>query len=462
MPKPTNLAEWGTGAAPITEPLLAEKQAGWAVSTKPPAQWFNWWMKLVHLWIVWLDAFESTAHTWSALQTFNAGITAASFGTAPGPGTPGVVSTNALAGATAAAIFGSTSAGGGSSALRGVSSHAAGYGARFENTAANGFGAYATGGTGLLGASSTRWGLMGSLTTGGVPFSDAAGVCGESNIAGFPSVFGQGATGAGGNGGHFFGSDADAESVAGGVGLKFRGGASSNADGTFHAGNGMEGQAGDATGDASLGYGSNGGKNTLRGGNVDGTLNDQGLPGIGLELTGGSVTSDSYNRRGATALKATGGTGQAGRGLAIDALGDQEINGNIRLIGASVASNVAQVNQLSPGLTIKAWAKVRVASGTYQLLSGQNISSVVAGTSPTSGQLKVNLTTPIARATRGIIPFADTPGLEVHAYDYAGGLGATDAVLTFEAVSIDSAGNRAVLNLNTNSIVFTFVVFGFQ
>lgn len=68
--KPTNLAEWGTGAAPIVEPTTPQKQAGWPVDFKPPAQWFNWWMKLVHQWMIWLDAFESEAHTWTAIQTF--------------------------------------------------------------------------------------------------------------------------------------------------------------------------------------------------------------------------------------------------------------------------------------------------------------------------------------------------------------------------------------------------------
>lgn len=69
--KPTNLAEWATaGGAAVTEPTLPEKQTGWVVDTKPPAQWFNWWQKLVHQWVVWLDAFESEAHTWSATQTF--------------------------------------------------------------------------------------------------------------------------------------------------------------------------------------------------------------------------------------------------------------------------------------------------------------------------------------------------------------------------------------------------------
>ena len=71
MVKPTNLAEWGTGAAPIVEPSTPQKQAGFAVSDRPPAQWFNWFWNLVHLWIVWLDSFESTAHAWSAFQTFS-------------------------------------------------------------------------------------------------------------------------------------------------------------------------------------------------------------------------------------------------------------------------------------------------------------------------------------------------------------------------------------------------------
>jgi hypothetical protein len=76
MSKPTVLPEWATsGSAAVVEPLIAEKQLGWVAATKPPAQWFNWWFKLVYQWIVWLDAFESTAHTWSAIQTFNSNAT---------------------------------------------------------------------------------------------------------------------------------------------------------------------------------------------------------------------------------------------------------------------------------------------------------------------------------------------------------------------------------------------------
>lgn len=69
--KPVTLPEWATdGGADVVEPLLAEKQTGWVLSQKPPAQWFNWWQLLVFQWMVWLDAFESEAHTWLAAQTF--------------------------------------------------------------------------------------------------------------------------------------------------------------------------------------------------------------------------------------------------------------------------------------------------------------------------------------------------------------------------------------------------------
>lgn len=75
MSKPATLPEWATnGGATITEPLLAEKQTGFVAGTKPPAGWFNWILNLLYAWIVWLDAFESTAHTWSALQTFTGSL----------------------------------------------------------------------------------------------------------------------------------------------------------------------------------------------------------------------------------------------------------------------------------------------------------------------------------------------------------------------------------------------------
>lgn len=82
MAKPTNLALWATTGAK-TEPTLGEKAAGWDGVFKPPFQWFNWWMNLIYLWVVWLDAFESTIHTWTANQTYAAGLTSGAFFLAP-------------------------------------------------------------------------------------------------------------------------------------------------------------------------------------------------------------------------------------------------------------------------------------------------------------------------------------------------------------------------------------------
>ncbi len=74
MTKPTNLALWSTTGTKV-EPSGGVKAAGWAPDQKPPAQWLNWWMNAVYLWMVWLDAFEATAHTWTATQTVDVSAT---------------------------------------------------------------------------------------------------------------------------------------------------------------------------------------------------------------------------------------------------------------------------------------------------------------------------------------------------------------------------------------------------
>jgi hypothetical protein len=70
MPKPSSLPAWNTGGANSTEPSGAKKILGWIVDEAPPSSYFNWWQKLVYDWMVWLNAFESTAHTWTADQNF--------------------------------------------------------------------------------------------------------------------------------------------------------------------------------------------------------------------------------------------------------------------------------------------------------------------------------------------------------------------------------------------------------
>jgi hypothetical protein len=71
--KPTTLPEWATsGSADITEPLLAEKQTGWIGGEAPPAQFFNWWMKLVYQWMTYVNDLPNQVITWIGAQTFNA------------------------------------------------------------------------------------------------------------------------------------------------------------------------------------------------------------------------------------------------------------------------------------------------------------------------------------------------------------------------------------------------------
>lgn len=81
MPRPANLPTWATsGAAAITEPTTGKQAQGWVVGEAPPAQYFNWWQRKAHDWIQWLDGeigagLVTVARTWTALQTFGAGLT---------------------------------------------------------------------------------------------------------------------------------------------------------------------------------------------------------------------------------------------------------------------------------------------------------------------------------------------------------------------------------------------------
>lgn len=80
MSKPSSLMKWATSALGLSRSSTPPSQKlldGWAVNEHPPAQWWNDRWKLLGDWIDWLDAFESTVHTWTALQTFSAGISVA-------------------------------------------------------------------------------------------------------------------------------------------------------------------------------------------------------------------------------------------------------------------------------------------------------------------------------------------------------------------------------------------------
>lgn len=453
--KPTNKAEWATGGASITEPLLAEKQAGWPVSFKPPAQWFNWWMKLVHQWVVWLDAFESEAHTWTALQTFNAGVLAPAFAA-----TPGIRGTSAVVGVPAVKGTATVS---GAPGVWGESNHELGFGGYFLNTATTGIGnaLYAEGRSPIIGVSSWYSAVTGSLQAGSEPTS-SAGVLGESNMSGRPGVRGHGGAGAAAWGGEFIGSDPEESSTHGGLGLRVRGGPSSLTDGTFNAGNGFDVAAGDATGDGSIGYGSNAGTNYLRGGHVDGLLNDEGLPGVGLTIQGGNVNDDSNNRIGGVGLVVAGGVGQAGRGKSIQALGDAELTGYLQMIASTLASSTPQNDLLSPGLMVKAWARVQWTGGGISIIAGQNVAAVGFQTAA-SGRWYLDLARSVTKTSRCVVSIGDTSnsggGKLNHPIDTTTGdaFGRSDTRVVFE---VTDAATPTTVNLSSTNGTAYVVVMG--
>lgn len=74
MAKPTLKPRWATTVTAdptrYVEPPAGKKDIGWDVGERPPAQYENWLRGTTGQWIDWLDTFESTAHTWTATQTF--------------------------------------------------------------------------------------------------------------------------------------------------------------------------------------------------------------------------------------------------------------------------------------------------------------------------------------------------------------------------------------------------------
>ncbi|MCC6178801.1 MAG: hypothetical protein WAZ94_15305 [Phycisphaerales bacterium] len=463
--KPTNLAEWATGAAPITEPLLAEKQAGWAVASKPPAQWFNWWMKLIHQWILWVNDLQITAHTWTAFQTFNSGLRG--YGNNLNPGVRGDSGGSGFAG-----VYGL-------SAFTGANEHGV-HGVHTGN-----------GGTGVRGSAtvgSQAKGVHGSSTSG-------TGVYGQATAAGGKGVWADGAGGAIGliaTGSH---ADSLAAYVSGGFGtptsvaqpaLYVQGGGAASTyagrDGIQTYGGGNDDPANNQGAPAGHGLSAVGGMSAgddsiapaisnvaaghgvkAVGGAIYAQYNE-GPCGAGVHATGGSQADPGTGAvQGGTGVVAIAGTGDNGPGYSVDATGDMRLNGNLSMVGADKAVTDPQTNLLSPGLIVKAWARIRIASGSYQLLAGQNIASLVAGTTPTSGQFKLNLASPVPRASRIVIGKSDLPDKDLSPYDYTAALGANDNTLTFEAINRPTDGSAVTtVNLNTNTFIAHIIVLGLQ
>lgn len=202
MSKPTVNVTWSTGSGVIVEPSSGEKAAGMDVGEKFPAQWFNFLFNGIWQWVVWLAGYEDTAHTWTALQSFGAGVAAGG-----ADGSHGVV--DAQGTSTKPAVYG----------LAGTGTTGAGvFGQGANRTTFGNSGVLGVGGNGTA---SSSVGGQGAVFQGGTG-AGAAGISGNGASATAGAVDGTvNTTGSAGSGAVFKGGDitSDANGRVGGDGV---------------------------------------------------------------------------------------------------------------------------------------------------------------------------------------------------------------------------------------------------
>lgn len=269
------------------------------------------------------------------------------------------------------------------------------------------------------------------------------GRAGSSSGLGLRGVGKDNAGGAGGTGASISGGNATGASGNGGVGLSITGGASAAGLGDV-GGSAISATGGGGT-DGGTGGAFTGGSAALQG-------------GYGIIATGGGSTDT-----GGDGIIATGAVGGSSNGVgvnaraAVDATGAAPTvaaklsNGNLKLAGANVNSNVAPgTNTLTPGLVPKAWALVSYTSvgPAVTVIAGQNISSVAFNGSDIDITLVNGLTSNNTCAViTGQVPnyFWSVPNMQaspikVQAYDHT----------------------NAHQNLSTQSGKFSIVIYGLQ
>lgn len=309
MAKPTDLSphlRWATVPlipADVTEPDTTHKDQGWQDAEEPPHSYFNYWMKLVYLWIVYLDNLTAEALTWTATETF----------------TKGIVVTNTT-GANAVAVTGTGNGnqtggfftGGASSGIgvQGTGGAANGMGAVFVGTG-TGSGAFIQGGGGNAYGAELR-----SLGTQPALYAHADGLARGAHFvggAGLNSVGFDGAYGLGGAG------EDDGFGCIGGAGLRGDGGlGSGDGGGPGVKGNGGTGAAGEIGGYGLWGQGGAGGAAGDSGGGVLGVGQSNGTA---AHLGGAGVTGNG-GYSGTGAFGGVGGLFTGGSDLAGGNVGD--------------------------------------------------------------------------------------------------------------------------------------------
>lgn len=77
MSKPVELPRWGTALlnpSDIVDPTSGKKDIGWQDGEMPPHSYMNWLFNLIYQWCSYLNGLTGEALTWTALETFSAGI----------------------------------------------------------------------------------------------------------------------------------------------------------------------------------------------------------------------------------------------------------------------------------------------------------------------------------------------------------------------------------------------------
>lgn len=310
-PLSSTLPRWADTVAAdpskVSEPASGKKDIGWIVGEKPPAQWKNWLLLQCYNWLVWLDAFETEAHTWTITQTFGGGISASN----------STLNTRAIYGIGNGTAEGIKGVGGpGGNGVVGEASGAGTYALYGKGTALGVIGVRGEGGSGSVG---------GSFIGGGV----SAGVSATAGSGGGVGVSALGIlTGAGGT---FQGG-------ATGDGIVALGGATSGRGGDFTGGplssDGLKSTGGAPNGNGVVGYGtgSGNGLNTTGGATGHGAVCSGGITsGDGIQATGGPAGYGGLFTGGSNApgVRAIGGAGNApgvqavpsGNGAGIEAAG---------------------------------------------------------------------------------------------------------------------------------------------
>ena len=417
-PLTSTLPRWADTVAAdptkVVEPASGKKDIGWAVAEQPPAQWKNWLLLQIYNWLVWLDAFETEAHTWTKLQTFTQSVlnTRAIRATGNGTGEGALFEGGSGGNGAVGQCFGPANYG-----LRGIGdpAGAVSIGVRGEG-GLNGYGGSFVGsgtGDGLRSTGGGTSGYGGFFTGTGA----LSGVYGTSDGAG---------TGLQGQGGPT------------GVGVYGQGGATSGRGGDFVGGgtssDGVRGTGGGPDGHGVAGQGTGSGVGVVGTGGL--TNGDGGFfvgvgTGYGLRANGG-VTS------GYGALLTGGGTSS----FALRAVGGGPNGGGIEAVGTGTGFAIDATGPIYTDNTLQADVSVRVGPGATHSDLLDSYALFTAPTHPVATQAIKGRVMPVNTARAwGYVTTDGIGGVTTN-----GAVGVTSVAITATTIDVTLADTMADAN----------------